>query len=331
LNFDDLKRLRQLVLEYRAGLEAAVIHNGHRLAMSLAARNFTPTNYLQEVWGGIHQLHTIKQVAQESGSGNLQELAANLKAIGAALFGRENARLAIVGETERLNDAAASIQALTDALPSGGRDGFEAPRLTMPAGLPREGWCTGTAVSFVAQTFQTVPLGHADSPALAVIAKMLRSMYLHREIREKGGAYGGFSIYNPEDGLFGFGSYRDPHIVGTLNAYRGAVDFIRAGHYTEEDVKEAILQVCSEIDKPDSPGPAARKAFYRRIIGLADETRLRHKQQLLTLDRQAVLETAERYFDNTSVPKAVAVISSRDRLEAANQQLGGQALSLYTV
>ena len=26
-----------------------------------------------------------------------------------------------------------------------------------------------------------------DAPALAVIAKMLRSLYLHREIREKGG------------------------------------------------------------------------------------------------------------------------------------------------
>lgn len=331
LNFDDHERLRQLVLEYRAGLEAAVIHNGHRLAMSLAARNFSATNHLQEVWGGIHQLHTIKQVAQEASRGNLQELAANLQAIGSALFCRENAQLAIVGENARLNDAAGPVQALTDALPSGGRNGFGAPHLKMQSGLPREGWCTSTAVSFVAQTFQTVRLGHADSPALAVIAKMLRSMYLHREIREKGGAYGGFSIYNPEDGLFSFGSYRDPHIVGTLKAYRGAVDFIRAGHYSEEDVKEAILQVCSEIDKPDAPGPAARKAFYRRIIGLADETRLEHKQQLLALNRQAVLETAGRYFDNTTVPKAVTVISSRDRLEAANQELAGQALSLHTV
>ena len=135
----------------------------------------------------------------------------------------------------------------------------------------------------VAQTFQTVRLGHDDSPALSVIAKMLRSMYLHREIREKGGAYGGFSLYNAEDGLFSFGSYRDPHIAGTLNVYAGAADFIRSGTFSEEDVKEAILQVCSEIDKPDPPGPAARKAFYRQLIGLSDKTRLRHKENLLKL------------------------------------------------
>jgi Zn-dependent M16 (insulinase) family peptidase len=191
-----------------------------------------------------------------------------------------------------------------------------------------EGWSTSTAVSFVAQTFQTVRLDHADSPALSVIAKMLRSMYLHREIREKGGAYGGFALYNAEDGLFSFGSYRDPHIVGTLKVYNaGAADFIRSGKFSEEDVKEAILQVCSEIDKPDPPGPAARKAFYRRIIGLTDETRMRNKENLLKLTRKAVMDAADRYFDNSHANKAVAVISSRDLLDTANGKLAGRHLS----
>jgi Zn-dependent M16 (insulinase) family peptidase len=194
-----------------------------------------------------------------------------------------------------------------------------------------EGWGTSTAVSFVAQTFQTVRLGHPDSPALSVIAKMLRSMYLHREIREKGGAYGGFALYNAEDGLFSFGSYRDPHIVGTLKVYNGVADFIRSGKYSEEDVKEAILQVCAEIDKPDPPGPAARKAFYRKLIGLTDEMRLRNKENILKLTRKAVMETADRYLAQCNANKAIAVISSRDLLEAANGKLAGVKLSLHTV
>jgi hypothetical protein len=156
-------------------------------------------------------------------------------------------------------------------------------------------------------------------------------MYLHREIREKGGAYGGFAIYNAEDGLFSFGSYRDPHIMATLAAYSRAADFIRSGNYTEEDVKEAILQTCSEIDKPDPPGPGARKAFFRRIIGLSDETRQRHKEQLLKLNRKAVMAVADRYFNTDPSNKAVAVISNRDRLDAVNQKKGGVTLTLHTV
>ncbi len=331
VDFKDLTRLRQLVREYRAGLEAAVVHNGHRLAISLASRSFSPSNHLQEMWGGIHQLHTIKHVASQMEGDRLEALAAELRAIGDTLFDRNNATLALIGESNALAQAEQPITSLLGALSADGADGFTAPSLRTSARNAAEGWSTATAVSFVAQTFPTVRLGHPDSPALAVIAKMLRSLYLHREIREKGGAYGGFSLYNAEDGLFSFGSYRDPHIAATLKVYDRAADFIRAGDFTDEDVKEAILQVCSEIDKPDAPGPAARKAFYRRIIGLSDQTRLRHKEQLLRLTREAVVAAADKYFSSGAPDRAIAVISNRDLLAAANEKLAGGGLSLNTV
>ncbi len=331
VDFGNLTRLHQLVLEYRAGLEAAVIHNGHRLAISLASRNFSPANHLQEMWSGIHQLHTIRQLAAASAESDLERLRANLKAIGSSLYGRENANLALIGEAAMLDKTAQPIKTLMAALAPDREHGFIPPDVRVASGVPVEGWSTSTAVSFVAQTFKTVRIDHADSPALSVIAKMLRSMYLHREIREKGGAYGGFALYNAEDGLFSFGSYRDPHIVGTLAVFDRAADFIRSGVFSEEDVKEAILQVCSEIDKPDPPGPAARKAFFRRIIGLTDETRLHHKEKLLALNRKRVMETADRYFDAKASDKSVAVISNRKQLEAANQKLADRPLNLHTV
>jgi hypothetical protein len=331
LDFGDHHRLHQLVLEYRAGLEAAVVHNGHRLAISLAARNFSTANHLQEMWGGIHQLHTIKQVEKKTATDGLQHLSLDLKAIGSSLFRRDNFQLALIGESGMLDKSTQPIGTLTQALGQPGSLGFVPPPVDVIDDIPMEGWSTSTAVSFVAQVFKTVRLGHPDSPALAIIAKMLRSMYLHREIREKGGAYGGFAIYNAEDGLFSFGSYRDPHIVATLAAYSRAADFIRSGNYTEEDVKEAILQTCSEIDKPDPPGPGARKAFFRRIIGLSDETRQRHKERLLKLNRKAVMAAADRYFNTDPSNKAVAVISNRDRLEAVNQKKAGVTLTRHTV
>jgi len=172
---------------------------------------------------------------------------------------------------------------------------------------------------------------HADAPALAVISKILRSMYLHREIREKGGAYGGFAIYSPEDGLFCFGSYRDPHIVATLSVYAAAAEFARSGNYSDEDVKEAILQVCSEIDKPDPPGPAARKAFYRKIVSLSDEIRSQFKTRLLSLTRDDVRQAATKYFNIQAAQQAVAVISNEKKLNEANQQLADQPLKLYQI
>ena len=201
----------------------------------------------------------------------------------------------------------------------------------MDGGIIREGWSTSSAVSFVALAFETVRMAIPDAAALAVISKILRSMYLHREIREKGGAYGGFALYSPEDGMFSFASYRDPHIVSTLKAFDNAADFIRSGSFSEEDVKEAILQVCSEIDKPDPPGPAARKAYYRKIISLSDEIRIRFKSRLLSLTRDQVVQAAGKYFDGNEARKAVAVISGEDKLNAANAKVTGKPLKLQRI
>jgi len=174
-------------------------------------------------------------------------------------------------------------------------------------------------------------MGHEDAPALAVISKMIRSLFLHREIREKGGAYGGFALYNTEDGIFSFGSYRDPHIVSTLRTYNDSGTFITSGDYTDEDIKEAILQVCSDIDKPDPPGIAARNAFYRKVIDLSDDIRKTFKKNLLSINRSIVIDVAQKYFSATHTQHGVAVISSEEKLKAANEKLNNNLLKLYRI
>ena len=329
--FTDLARLKNLLLEYRAGLESMVIHNGHRLAISLASRKFSTTRALGESWSGVHQLQTIKQLSDNLDEQKLASLAADLTAIGQAVFIRNNFKMALIGEDEALAKALSNLTSVFNGFDEAAGDGFSDPDINLVEETIREGWSTSSAVSFVALAFETVRMEHEDAAALSVISKILRSMYLHREVREKGGAYGGFALYSPEDGLFSFASYRDPHIVSTLNAFDNAAAFIRSGNFRDDDVNEAVLQVCSEIDKPDPPGPAARKAFYRKIISLSDEMRIRFKSELLSLTRSRVMQAAEKYFDGQDSKKAVAVISGEDKLNEANEKLAGNPLRLNRI
>jgi Zn-dependent M16 (insulinase) family peptidase len=329
--FSDHSRLKNLLNEYRAGLQSMIVHNGHRLAISAASRNFSRTRSLSESWSGIHQLKVIKQLADDLTDKKISALCRDLTTIGNRLFARNNFQMALIGEEGCQPAAGASAAAICEQLGDGRTAGFGPPDISMDNEILREGWSTSTAVSFVALTFETVRMTHADAPTLAVISKILRSMYLHREIREKGGAYGGFALYSPEDGLFCFASYRDPHIVATLQVYEGAARFARGGNYSDEDVKEAILQVCSEIDKPDPPGPAARKSFYRKIVCLSDEIRSQFKTRLLSLTRRDVRQAAEKYFVTPPEKQAVAVVSNEEKLKEANQQLADNPLKLYQI
>jgi Zn-dependent M16 (insulinase) family peptidase len=155
-------------------------------------------------------------------------------------------------------------------------------------------------------------------------------MYLHREIREKGGAYGGYAIYDFEDGIFFLSSYRDPHIITTLNAYDGVFAFLRSGGFDETDIKEAILQACSEIDRPDSPGTSGQKAFFRKIIGLSDDERQRFKEGVLAVNVKKVIDVSEKYFDTEQNKRSVAIISGESQLKEANEKLD-KRLSIYNI
>ena len=331
VNFADLERLHNLLMEYRAGLESMVIHNGHRLAMSLASRSFSDAMALNELWSGVHQLKHIKENTETLDTSNLETISDHLATIRQlAVFGH-NVRAAVIGSGEALSVVQPRVSELVTALSPGDGEGFAFPNVDRLDHRSREGWGTSSAVSFVAEAFPTVRMDHPDAPSLSVISKLLRSLFLHREIREKGGAYGGFATYNPEDGTFCLASYRDPHIVRTLDVYRRAAEFITSGAISEEDVKEAVLQVCSDIDKPDPPGPAAKKAFYRNLISLTDEARLGFKQDLLSLNRKQVLSVATTHFPSESSNHAVAVISSDDKLAAANEKLADHPLELHEI
>ena len=116
-----------------------------------------------------------------------------------------------------------------------------------------------------------------------------------------------------------------------MKVFDGVAEFMHSGPVTQEDVKEAVLQVCSEIDKPDPPGPAARKAFSRLIVGLSDADRKDFKRQLLEVTPQKLSSVVERYFIGANTRIGTAVIAGADQLEKANAQLGDNALKIQAI
>ena len=334
VSFADSVRLKSLLLEYRAGLESMIVHSGHRYAISLASRYFSASSHISELWSGVHQLKYVKEITENLDAKHLEMIAGDLVDIRKRLIVSDNFRTALIGESDSLERGIPVLaqRSLTPNVHEAEKPPrFEPPSLKIPEILPREGWGTSTSVSFVAKTLATVRMDHEDAPRLSVISKLLRSLYLHREIREKGGAYGGFALYNMENGLFSFASYRDPHVLETLEVYDRASAFITSGKYQDEDIKEAVLQVCSDIDKPDPPGPAAKKSFYRKVVSMRDEARRRFKKRLLGMKKKDVVETAQRYFGTQNGPSGVAVISSDDRLKQVNGKISDNPLSLHKI
>ena len=321
-DFTNTKRLKHLLLELKSGFESGVISNGHQYATAIASKKLSETRLLDELWHGISQLKFLKQLTLDLSDQKMSELADNLEEIASCIFSKKQLHLTVIGDSDSLGKITEPVHQFYESTSEIQNTTPLIKNLPIkPEQYPKyEAWTTATSVSFVAQSFNCVRRIHPDAPVVAVITKLLKSLYLHKEIREKGGAYGAFATADMEEGLFHLISYRDPHIQQTLKTYAKVSDFICGKDYNDTDIQEAILQVCSDIDRPSSPAAKARKAFWRKISGLTDDMRQRFKEDVLTVTRSQVAEVSEKYFRNLNDKGTVGVISSTEKVEEFNKK-----------
>ena len=326
-DFSNIDRIKKLLLEYKAGFESQIVQNGHNFALSISSKGLSKKKSISEVWDGINQFKTLKKLTDNITNQKIEQLAQDMESIANKLFIKDTYKIALIGEEKSLNKASIEIKKIEQALLKNEQLKLYDIPTFYENNSTIEGWATGTSVSFVSCSFNTVRKEHPDSPVLSIISKILRSQYLHKEIREKGGAYGAYSVSDNEDGLFHFLSYRDPHVLNTLEVYKKASDFICSGKFVQDDIKEAIIQVCSEIDKPDSPGALAKKAFYRKIVSLTDEMRTLYKERILNITKDQVIEVANKYFTNNFTNSSIGIISNKEKLINTKEKISSLTIS----
>jgi len=318
-DFSDHKRVKMLLGVMHAQFESSVVGVGHSYAMRKAASPFSLVAWLTELWSGLDQANLFKQLKQLD-----DKLFADLNLLGEYFSQQAKQGVMIIAESNELVRAKNSLNSLT----LGGnmvKNSFD-KKYNL-----RHAYCTTTAVSFVAVATKVPDLEHVDSPALLVVSQLLHRSFFHNEIREKRGAYGGYARYDYNEGILYFSSYRDPHIVSTLETFGQAKKFIIEAEYTEIEIKEIIIALSAEIDKPATEVEQAKKAFGRELIGLSDETRKLFKDNLLKVTKDDVARVGEKYLRDNWQDYSVAVISSKEKIEAANKKLGELKLKIENI
>ncbi len=316
-DFTDRQRISTVLNQIKVSLENSVPQSGHTYAARSAAASLSTVGRLREEWSGLAQLSLIREWAGKQ-IAELDGLIAILEGLAAKIFTRAQLKVAVTVEEKFFNHFEVPLNNLLSGLP----EGQSGQHLAIEAGHEapaRKGLVWSLPVSYVTRVFRTIPYAHPDSAALTVLSKLLRAEFLHREIREKGGAYGGMASYSAEAGQFSMLSYRDPHLKRTLEVYDQAIAWAVAGKFPAESIKEAVLAVFSDLDKPMSPSGTGAHEFACIRQGLGIDMRNRMRQQLLAVDAQKLKEVAERYLQGN--PGAVAVLAGEAAISQANGQL----------
>ncbi len=306
--FDEHDRLRELLAQLSFQRQQAVTGNGHALAMTLAASGLSPTGHFAHRWQGLEGTRAIKAL---EAAGDIGGLARRLEALRDALPEAPRQLVAVTDTRTRAPLAETLGRHWGDLGGGADRHALRPGRVETPV---RQAWTTNTQVNFCAAAYPAPPVDHPDAPALMVLGGLLRNGFLHRAIREQGGAYGAGAGYDADGGAFRFFSYRDPRLSGTLADFAASLDWIMEERHEWRVVEEAILGVVSQMDKPGSPAGEAKKAFHNSLHGRTPEKRRQIRARVLEVTLDDVRGAAERWLGG--VEPNLGIISHRSLLEA---------------
>ncbi|QEI12173.1 insulinase family protein [Cellvibrio japonicus] len=303
VRFDELERIRELIAQNRARREQSVTGHGHSLAMTAACAGMSPAAKVAHELGGLAGIAAVKALDNRlADDAELANFAQQLAAIHQLVLTAPRQFL-IVGEQEQLDSYRDQLAARWPGEPV--TPGFAAFSLAPVSARVREAWITNTQVNFCAKAYPTVPLDHPDAAPLTVLGGFLRNGFLHRAIREQGGAYGGGASQDSNSASFRFYSYRDPRLEETLNDFDAALEWLATSELQPQSLEEAILGVIGSIDKPGSPAGEAKSTYQAELFGRTRELREQFRNRIVAVTLADLKRVAATYLQPEKASLAV--------------------------
>ncbi|XP_076633202.1 presequence protease, mitochondrial [Colletes latitarsis] len=292
VDLSDLQRFETLVKTIAADLVNGIADSGHIYAMSSAASLVSPITKFKESLSGLQFVSRMKKIAQMQ---DLSSVLNQMQTISEQVLSKQYLRSAI-NLSENNKDSI--LNSVTEFYKSLKGTSNVAHIFThdknIEIGENAIHYVLPYTVNYVAKAIFTVPYTDSDYAPLQVLSKLITSVYLHPEIREKGGAYGGGARLS-SDGIFIFYSYRDPNSTRTLDLFDKTYDFLLKYSLSQSDIDEAKLGIFQRLDAPISP---SNRGMIKFTHNLTDDNIEEQRQRLKAVTKDQLMHVAKKYLQS---------------------------------
>ncbi|GMM37814.1 Cym1 protein [Saccharomycopsis crataegensis] len=325
VDFTNTEKLKTLIKSLNANSVSDIASSGHSYARSFASAGLSPVKEFGEYLSGVSQIKFINKLnAIVDDEEKLRyEIVSKLEEIKEILINKDNFKFGLIGDSETVESNQSLIEKFLSDLPQSNVDkstiDYESPTYFNELRSEFFG-ITGAKPTLLSLPYQVsyASLGllgttflKEDSASLQILSQLLTFKYLHKEVREKGGAYGGGVRYGGVDGLFGYYSYRDPNPLRSIEYFKKSADFALDNAWTAENLNEAKLTIFQSIDAPMDAKSEGMMLFRD---GITDPMRQERRENLLDVNIEDIKNVTEKYLINgikDSKSHRVAVIGPR--------------------
>ncbi len=317
VKLDDKERFRQIVTEEKAGLERALVPSGHALATLRVRSRFNEADWAQEQMGGVSYLFFLRFLLDKIDT-DWDTVLGSLREIQFALVDGASMVMNVTTSAPVWKDVRGRVETFLEEMPEVGLS----PNTWLPVcSQDNEGLTMPAMVNYVAKGTDLYAGGYAYHGSVNVITKYLRTSWLWEQVRVLGGAYGGFCGFDRQAGLMTFGSYRDPNILSTLEAFDKCADFLARAPLDQAEIDKGVIGAIGGMDQYQLPDAKGFSSMIRFLTGVTDEERQKIRNEILATDEghfrafgEVLAKCAERGF--------VSVLGGAEGIEKAREKAG---------
>lgn len=322
---DNLERLRQIVLEEKAGLEAGLIPGGHGVVFRRLRAHYTEADWAAEQMSGVAYLFFLRDLIQRLEQ-DWPGVLADLEAVRTALIRRAGLLCNVTVDQASFAALQPRLAEFLAALPAGAAlaNDWQPQRV-----VGNEGLTLPAQVNYVGKGANLYSLGYELHGATLVAVKFLDNTWLWDRVRVQGGAYGGMCLFDSLSGVLAYLSYRDPNLLSTLQTYDASAHYLRTVALSQSDVDKLIIGVIGQMDSYQLPDAKGFTALVRTLNADTDAIRQRLRDQVLAATVADVRSLAD-HLEQVAAQGAIVVLGSEQAIAAANQTLAAP-LSLTKV
>ena len=313
VKLDNPERLRQIVLKNKARVEAGLTPGGHSIVDGRLRAGFSTASWAGEQMGGLEQLFFLRRVTSEMEQ-DWAGVLAKLEAVRQQVLNRQALIINVTLDTENWREFEPSLRDLVASLPS------HAPTYSSwqgPRNTDDEGLSVPAQVNYVGKGADLYQLGYEYHGSINVITNHLRTSYLWDKIRVQGGAYGAFSRFSQQSGVFTFLSYRDPNLLDTLAVYDKTATYLRTLSLGDDDLTKSIIGAIGSMDAYQLPDAKGDTALARYLLGETDESRQKTRDEVLGTTAADFRRFAD-VLDAVEREGRVVVLGATEALAQAN-------------
>lgn len=306
-NSDKLKTLIRLQATSNT---SSVAESGHLYARGYAAASLDVTKSINEKLNGIEQLQLINKLNMMLEDEEIfqKEVVDKLIRIQKLIINSQGLEFFVTTDTEHQGGIIQTqVSNFIAKMPHKSPQEVSDNTLNFPLIPSTSGISTlinfPFQVHYASECLRGVSYTHNDGAPLQILSNLLTFKYLHREIREKGGAYGGGASYDALSGIFGYYSYRDPQPLRSLKTFKSSAEYVlNNAQWTKTELDDAKLTIFQQIDAPTSRKGEGVTEF---LTNVTEEMRQTRREQLLDTRLSDIERVAQEYLLNKEGVSAV--------------------------